>query len=40
MADDKLGPNGAVLYALEELEHNWEWMVQGLKSLEGTKLAS
>ena len=38
MADDKLGPNGAVLYALEELEHNWEWMVEGLKSLEGTKL--
>ncbi|MCJ1246484.1 hypothetical protein MMC30_003692 [Trapelia coarctata] len=34
MEDDELGPNGAVLYALEELEHNWEWLEQGLKGLE------
>ncbi|MCJ1383666.1 hypothetical protein MMC17_006780 [Xylographa soralifera] len=33
MEDDQLGPNGAVLYALEELEHNWEWLEQGLKGL-------
>jgi GTPase SAR1 family protein len=33
MEDDKLGPNGAVLYALEELEHNWEWLEEGLKTL-------
>ncbi|MCJ1435235.1 hypothetical protein MMC27_004607 [Xylographa pallens] len=33
MEDDQLGPNGAVLYALEELEHNWDWLEQGLKSL-------
>ena len=35
MDDDELGPNGAVLYALEELEHNWEWLEQGLKGLGG-----
>lgn len=33
MKDDELGPNGAVLYALEELEHNWEWLEKGLKAL-------
>ncbi|MCJ1309836.1 hypothetical protein MMC25_003497 [Agyrium rufum] len=33
MEDDRLGPNGAVLYALEELEHNWEWLEEGLKEL-------
>ncbi|KAI4132941.1 MAG: hypothetical protein LQ347_002353 [Umbilicaria vellea] len=33
MADDELGPNGAVLYALEELEGNWEWLEAGLKGL-------
>lgn len=36
MADDELGPNGAVLYALEELEGNWEWLEAGLKGLGGT----
>ena len=36
MADDQLGPNGAVLYALEELEENWEWLEQGLNGLGGT----
>lgn len=36
MADDELGPNGAVLYALEELEENWDWLEAGLKGLGGT----
>lgn len=30
MRDDRLGPNGGILYALEELEHNFEWLQQGL----------
>lgn len=34
MRDDKLGPNGGILYALEELEHNYEWLEEGLKELE------
>ncbi|KAI9851321.1 MAG: hypothetical protein M1838_003962 [Thelocarpon superellum] len=33
MADEELGPNGGVLYALEELEHNFEWLEKGLKEL-------
>ena len=33
MADEELGPNGGVLYALEELEHNKEWLEEGLKEL-------
>ena len=33
MKDDNLGPNGGVLYALEELEHNFEWLEEGLKKL-------
>ncbi|KAI1853394.1 hypothetical protein JX265_000110 [Neoarthrinium moseri] len=33
MADDSLGPNGGVLYAFEELEHNMEWLEDGLKAL-------
>ncbi|KAI4151681.1 MAG: hypothetical protein LQ341_000856 [Variospora aurantia] len=33
MADEALGPNGGVLYALEELEHNVEWLQRGLDSL-------
>lgn len=33
MANDELGPNGAVLYALEELEGNAEWLEEGLKKL-------
>ena len=28
-----LGPNGGVLYALEELEHDFDWLEQGLKRL-------
>ena len=33
MADEELGPNGGVLYALEELEHNGQWLRDGLKEL-------
>ncbi|OKL57507.1 GPN-loop GTPase 2 [Talaromyces atroroseus] len=36
MAEDTLGPNGGVLYALEELENNFEWLEKGLKGLEVT----
>lgn len=35
MEAEDLGPNGGVLYALEELEHNFEWLEEGLKSLNG-----
>jgi GPN-loop GTPase len=35
MNNEALGPNGGVLYALEELEHNFEWLEEGLKKLEG-----
>ena len=31
MKDDHLGPNGGILYALEELEHNFDWLEEGLK---------
>ena len=33
MEEDELGPNGGVLYALEELEHNMEWLEKGLSEL-------
>jgi GPN-loop GTPase len=33
MSSDELGPNGGVLYALEELEHNVDWLMEGLKKL-------
>ncbi|KAJ6444304.1 ATP-binding family member B [Purpureocillium lavendulum] len=33
MRQDRLGPNGGILYALEELEHNFEWLEAGLKEL-------
>ncbi|MCJ1343961.1 hypothetical protein MMC31_002160 [Peltigera leucophlebia] len=35
MEEEGLGPNGGVLYALEELEgeEGWEWMESGLKGL-------
>jgi GTPase SAR1 family protein len=35
MEQEDLGPNGGVLYALEELEHNFEWLEEGLKALGG-----
>ncbi|KAI0010024.1 hypothetical protein F4779DRAFT_332999 [Xylariaceae sp. FL0662B] len=34
MNDDNLGPNGALLYAFEELENNMEWLENGLKELD------
>lgn len=34
MKEDRLGPNGGILYALEELEHNFEWLAEGLKEFE------
>ncbi|RMZ72564.1 SNF7 family [Pyrenophora seminiperda CCB06] len=33
MEQESLGPNGGVLFALEELEHNFEWLEEGLKEL-------
>ncbi|KAK2788833.1 hypothetical protein FQN52_005429 [Onygenales sp. PD_12] len=33
MAEDTLGPNGGVLYALEEVEENFEWVREGLEGL-------
>ncbi|POR39101.1 GPN-loop GTPase 2, partial [Tolypocladium paradoxum] len=30
MREDRLGPNGGILYALEELEHNFEWLEEAL----------
>ncbi|KAJ5159489.1 GPN-loop GTPase 2 [Penicillium canariense] len=33
MDEYKLGPNGATLYALEELEENYSWLEEGLKEL-------
>ncbi|TEY85766.1 hypothetical protein BOTCAL_0012g00210 [Botryotinia calthae] len=33
MEEDSLGPNGGVLYALEELENNIEWLEEGLAEL-------
>lgn len=37
MIQEDLGPNGGVLYALEELEVNWEWMETSLKALGGQR---
>ncbi|RMJ21966.1 ATP binding protein [Aspergillus sp. HF37] len=33
MREDSLGPNGGVLYALEELEENFDWIERGLGDL-------
>ena len=33
MEEEQLGPNGGVLYALEELENNIEWLQEGLQAL-------
>jgi len=35
MEGEELGPNGGILYALEELEHNFEWLEEGLSKLGG-----
>jgi GTPase SAR1 family protein len=33
MEQEELGPNGGVMYALEELQENFEWLEEGLKDL-------
>ncbi|THY94144.1 putative ATP binding protein [Aureobasidium pullulans] len=33
MEQEELGPNGGVMYALEELQENFEWLDEGLKEL-------
>ncbi|KAK7629902.1 hypothetical protein IWX48DRAFT_200641 [Phyllosticta citricarpa] len=38
MEAEELGPNGGMIYAMEELEHNLEWLEQGLKELGGELL--
>lgn len=38
MSEDQLGPNGGVLYALEELEENFDWLEEGLKALGGMRI--
>jgi len=38
MEQESLGPNGGVLYALEELEHNFDWLAEGLKELGGLQI--
>jgi hypothetical protein len=35
MENDGLGPNGGVLYALEEVEGNFEWLEKGLSRFGG-----
>jgi GTPase SAR1 family protein len=37
MEQERLGPNGGVLFALEELEHNFDWLEEGLKELGGAQ---
>jgi GTPase SAR1 family protein len=37
MEQESLGPNGGVLFALEELEHNFDWLEEGLKELGGSR---
>ncbi|KAI2084637.1 hypothetical protein LOZ36_004647 [Ophidiomyces ophidiicola] len=34
MAEDTLGPNGGILYAMEQIEANFDWFQEGLKDLE------
>lgn len=34
MEAEELGPNGGILYALEELEHNLDWLEDGLSKLD------
>lgn len=38
MSEDQLGPNGGVLYALEELEQNFDFLEEGLKALGGMRI--
>lgn len=38
MSEDHLGPNGGILYAMEEVEQNYEWLEEGLKELGGRRI--
>jgi hypothetical protein len=33
MEEDELGPNGGILYAMEELENNMDWLEKALGNL-------
>lgn len=33
MREEELGPNGGVMWAMEELEANWEWFEEKLREL-------
>lgn len=35
MREEGLGPNGAMLYVMEYLEQNLDWLVDGLRGLDG-----
>lgn len=35
MTEFGLGPNGAMLYCMEYLEANFDWLEQGLAALDG-----
>jgi GTPase SAR1 family protein len=37
MEQESLGPNGGVLFALEELENNFDWLAENLKELGGPR---
>jgi GTPase SAR1 family protein len=37
MQQEDLGPNGGVLFALEELEQNFDWLEESLKELGGAQ---
>lgn len=39
MEAEELGPNGGMIYAMEELEHNLDWLEEGLKELGGRHFA-
>ena len=40
MEQETLGPNGGILYALEELEHNFEWLESRLQHFAGPHLSA
>ena len=35
MGDAQLGPNGGLIYGMEALEAEWEWLEAGLRGLGG-----
>ena len=39
MSEDQLGPNGGILYALEELEENFDFLEEGLKEFGGRRIS-